>query len=124
MRKQAGLDGAKLNIQPSILLVSPDKETEAQSFITPVVVNDQTKANPWSATLEPIVAGELTGNAWYLFADPAESPVYKYGYLDGYTAPRIRIDEPFGTQGMGMTVEHDFGVGAVDYRGGYKNPGA
>jgi hypothetical protein len=52
MRKQVALDGAALNIQPSILLVSPDKETEAQSFITPVVVNDQTKANPWSSTLD------------------------------------------------------------------------
>jgi hypothetical protein len=74
--------------------------------------------------LTPIVAGELTGNAWYLFADPAEAPVYKYGLSGWLHAPRIRIDEPFGTQGMGMTVEHDFGVGAIDYRGAYKNAGA
>jgi hypothetical protein len=124
MRKQKGLDGATLNIQPSILLVSPDKETEAQQFITPVVVNNQANANPWSSTLTPIVAGELTGNAWYLFASPEESPVYQWGLLDGYAAPRIRMDEPFGTQGLRMTVEHDFGVGAIDFRGGYKNPGA
>jgi hypothetical protein len=124
IRKQEALDGAKLNFQPSILLVSPDKETEAQQFVTPVVVNDQVKANPMSSLLSIVVAGELTGNAWYLFADPADAPVYKYGFLDGYTAPRIRMDEPFGTQGMAMTVEHDFGVGAIDYRGAYKNPGA
>jgi hypothetical protein len=124
MRKQKGLDGATLNIQPSILLVSPDKETEAQQFITPVVVNNQANANPWSSTLTPLVAGELSGNAWYLFASPDEAPVYRWGLLDGYAAPRIRMDEPFGTQGLQMTVEHDFGVGAIDYLGGYKNPGA
>jgi hypothetical protein len=28
-----------------------------------------------------------------------------------------------GRQGMAMSVEHDFGCGAVDYRFGWKNPG-
>lgn len=123
MRKQVGLDKAALNIAPSILLVSPDKETEAQQFLAPLVVNSQANVNPLASSLSAVVSGELAGNAWYLFADPADAPVYNWGYLDGYDAPRIRIDEPFGTQGMAMTVEHDFGVGATDFRGGYKNPG-
>ncbi|MFD1328288.1 phage major capsid protein [Mycoplana ramosa] len=124
MRKQKGLDDATLNIQPSILLVSPDKETEALQYLAPILANDSVKVNPHVGTLEPVVAAELTGNAWYLFASPDEAPVYQWGLLDGYTAPRIRIEEPFGTQGVGMTVEHDIGFGAVDFRGGYKNPGA
>lgn len=123
MRKQTGLDGAKLNIAPSILLVSPDKEVEALQYLAVIVANDSAKVNPIAATLSPVVAGELTGNAWYLFANPDDAAVYQWGYLDGYSAPRVRLDEPFGTQGVGMTVEHDFGVGAIDYRGGYKNPG-
>ncbi|HXV31865.1 MAG TPA: peptidase, partial [Sinorhizobium sp.] len=124
MRKQKGLDGATLNIQPAILLVSPDKETEALQYLAPITANDSVKVNPHVGTLEPVVAAELSGNAWYLFASPDEAAVYQWGLLDGYTAPRIRFDEPFGTQGMAMTVEHDFGVGAIDYLGGYKNPGA
>lgn len=124
MRKQKGLDDATLNLTPSILLVSPDKETEALQYIAPITANDSVKVNPHVGTLSPIVSGELTGNAWYLFADPEEAAVYQWGLLDGYTAPRVRFDEPFGTQGIGMTVEHDFGVGAIDYRGGYKNTGA
>jgi hypothetical protein len=122
MRKQKGLDDATLNIAPSILLVSPDKETEARKAVTAIVAAETANVNQFSF-LEPVVAGELTGNGWYLFASPDDAPVYRWGLLDGYTAPRIRMDEPFGQQGIAMTVEHDFGVGAIDYRGGYKNPG-
>lgn len=123
MRKQTGLDDAKLNITPSILLVSPDKEDEALQYLAPITANDSVKVNPHVGKLTPVVAAELSGNAWYLFADPDEAAVYQWGLLDGYTAPRVRFDEPFGTQGIGMSVEHDFGVGAIDYRGGWKNPG-
>jgi hypothetical protein len=66
---------------------------------------------------------QITGNAWYAFADPAMGSNYRWGYLEGYEAPRVRTDEPFGTQGFKMSVEIDFGVGATDYRFGYKNPG-
>lgn len=124
MRKQKGLDGATLNLTPRILLVSPDKEDEALQYLAPISANDSVKVNVHVGTLTPVVAAELSGNAWYLFADPAEAAVYQWGFLDGYTAPRVRFDEPFGTQGIGMTVEHDFGCGAIDFRGGYKNPGA
>lgn len=123
MRKQKNLDGATMNVQPSILLVSPDKETEALQYLAPINANDSIKVNPHVGTLDPVVSAELTGNAWYLFADPDEAAVYQWGLLDGYSAPRIRFDEPFGTQGQAMTVEHDFGVGAVEFRGGYKDPG-
>jgi phage major head subunit gpT-like protein len=123
MRKQKNLDGATMNVQPSILLVSPDKETEALQYLAPITANDSIKVNPHVGTLEPVVAAELTGNGWYLFASPDEAAVYQWGLLDGYGAPRIRFDEPFGTQGLAMTVEHDFGVGAIDFRGGYKDPG-
>lgn len=124
MRKQKGLDDAKLNLTPSILLVSPDKEDEALQYLAPITANDSMKVNVHVGTLQPVVSAELEGNPWYLFASPDDAAVYQWGYLDGYTAPRIRFDEPFGTQGIGMTVEHDFGVGAIDFRGGFKNPGA
>jgi hypothetical protein len=36
----------------------------------------------------------------------------------------MRIDEPFGMQGLKVSLEHDFGCGAVDYRGAWRNSGA
>lgn len=126
IRKQATIDGKKMNMSPSILLVGPDKETEADQLVATITANDSVKVNPFSGRLRVVVSAQLTGNAWYLFVDPARAggACFVHGFLDGASAPRVRMDEPFGQQGVAMTVEHDFGVGAVDYRGGYKNPGA
>ena len=49
---------------------------------------------------------------------------YRFGYLRERSMPRVRVAEPFGQQGLKMTLEHDFGVGATNHRGGYKNPGS
>ena len=126
MRKQVSIDGSKLNIMPMILLVGPDKETEAQQLVTSLTPAQSTNVNPFSGTLKVVVSAQITGNTWYLFADPARrgGQCFVYGYLNGAEAPRVRTDEPFGQQGWAMTVEHDFGLGAVDFRGTYKNAGA
>lgn len=126
MRKQVTIDGKKMNLRPSILLVSPDKELEALQLLTTIAANDTVKVNPYSGRLTPVVSAQLTGNAWHLFADPRQpgGQCFVYGFLNGSTGPRVRTEEPFGQQGWAMSVEHDFGTGAADFRGTYKNPGA
>lgn len=126
IRKQTTIDGKKMNMSPSILLVGPDKETQADALVTTIIANDSAKVNPFSGRLRVVVSAQVTGNTWYLFVDPNRpgGACFVHGFLDGASAPRVRMDEPFGQQGVAMTVEHDFGVGAVDYRGAYKNPGA
>lgn len=126
IRKQTTIDGKKMNMAPSILLVGPDKETEAEQLVASIVANDSVKVNPFSGRLRVIVSAQITGNTWYLFADPGRSggACLVHGFLDGAAAPRVRTDEPFGQQGWAMTVEHDFGTGVIDFRGAYKNPGA
>ena len=122
MRKQVNQSKALLNIRPTIILVGPDMETEADmavAVITPTAAGD---VNPFAAKLRPVV-GPIAGKAWELYADPAMSPVFVWGMLDGYSAPRMRIENPFGVQGVGISLEHDFGCGAIDFRGGYSNPG-
>lgn len=125
IRKQTTIDGKKMNLAPSILLVGPDKEVEALQLVTSIVANDSVKVNPFTGT-RVIVSAQITGNTWYMFADPATTGAacFVHGYLTGSEAPRVRMDEPFGTQGMAISIEHDFGFGAIDYRGAYKNPGA
>jgi ATP-dependent protease ClpP protease subunit len=124
LRKRKSLDGGDLEIVPAILLVGPDKELEAQQVVAPIQAQQAGNVNPFSGTLQVVTTAKITGNAWYLFADPSDVPNFVYGYLSGYEAPRMRMDEPFGYQGTALTIEHDFGVGAVDFRGGYKNAGA
>jgi hypothetical protein len=49
---------------------------------------------------------------------------FAYGYLRGAAGPRVTTDTPFDSQGVWFKVESDFGCGATDFRGGWKNPGA
>ena len=74
-----------------------------------------------SMNAEPAVAdANVTDTSWYIFSDPARLPCFVYGSLGG---PHTRTDSPFGIQGVKVSLEHDFGVGAIDWRGAYRNPG-
>jgi len=117
-------DALDLEINPSIILVGPDKLFEAQQLLETIQATQASNVNPFSGKLEIVVSAKITGNAWYLFADPGIAPVLMYGYLLGEEGPRMRMHEPFGTQGVAYSVELDFGIGAIDHRGGYKNAGA
>jgi HK97 family phage prohead protease len=124
LRKQTNLDGEPLDITPKIILVSPDRETQAQQLLAPLQAAQASNVNPFTATLQIIATARLTGNAWYLFESPDILPCFEWGLLEGYTAPRMRLESPFGTQGLSVSLEHDFGCGAIDFRGAYRNPGA
>lgn len=124
MRKKTSVNGAKLGLAPRILLVGPATETEAEQIVAPILAATTGAFNPFSGKLEVVSTAEITGNAWYLFADPGSAAVFVHGYLEGASAPRMRMEEVFGQQGMKFSLEHDFGVGAADFRGGYKNAGA
>jgi ATP-dependent protease ClpP protease subunit len=125
MRKQVSIDKKKLNMTPSIILVGPNQETAAEQLVATVQPQEAGNVNPFSGRLEPVVTAQIADNRWHLFAsaDRPGGACFVHGYLDGAEAPRMRTDEAFGQQGMAMTLEHDFGLGAVDYRGGYKNGG-
>lgn len=125
MSKQKSLDGNPLlENRARILLVGPDKITEAEKLVASITPATASNVNIFSGRLEPVETAQIAGNAWHMFADPASGiSNYRWGYLEGYEAPRVRFDEPFGQQGFAMSVEHDFGCGATDFRGGYKNAG-
>lgn len=124
LMKRKSLDGADLELPAAVLLCGPDKQTEAQQLLAPIQAQQAGNVNPFSGLMEVAVTAKITGNAWYMFASPDVAPCFEWGLLDGYTAPRFRIEEIFGVQGTSMTLEHDFGCGAIDWRGGYRNAGA
>lgn len=131
IRKQKGIpsaggkaDGQNLNLNAAILLVGPDKETQAQQIVAPIQASQASNINPFSGSLRIVVTPYITGNAWYLLADPSVMAGFMYGFLNGTSGPRLRMDEPFGVQGIRYSVERDFGCGAIDFRPVFKNPGA
>lgn len=131
MRKQKSLEktadgtsGILLNISPKYIVSGPDHETTIEQLTTSIQAQDAAKVNPFSSKLTPIGEANITGNSWYLFADPNAAPVFTYGHLEGAPGPQVRQDEPFGVLGLALQVVLDFAVAAVDYRGAYRNPGA
>lgn len=126
MAKQTSLDGLKLNLQPTTLLTGPDKQTEAEQLLTTITPATQAAAVPESMRrIVPVGDANVgNGNKWWLFADPAIAPCFVYGYLEGFTGPRLTMQNKFGVQGVAVQLEHDFGTEAVDFRGGVYNAGA
>jgi HK97 family phage prohead protease len=126
MRKFKSIDGNELLFNaPSLILVGPDKEIEAREFLS-LSINPATAADVsvFRGTMRPIVSQMISGNGWELYVDPSVRANFRWGLLSGYTAPRVRIENPFGVQGTQMSVEHDFGFGGIDWRAGYRNAGA
>ncbi|MBB4952756.1 Skp family chaperone for outer membrane proteins [Agrobacterium vitis] len=124
MGKQKTLSGNPMMANaPSFLVTGPDKQLEAEKLVSSITPATVDSVNIFSGRLTPFSSSQIEAMAWHLFADPAIGSNYRWGYLEGYEAPRVRMENPFGRQGMAMSVEHDFGCGAVDYRYGYMNPG-
>jgi HK97 family phage prohead protease len=125
MRKQSNVNGTgRAGVVPAILLVGPDKETEAQQFVAPLAAADQSNANPFVGKLRIEVEDRLEGNRWYLFADPNLRPALAYGYLQGQTGPRVDTREGWNVLGTEFRCFTDFGCAPFDYRAAYCNPGA
>lgn len=110
---------------PAIILVGPAKETEAEQFVsTQIVPSARAEVNVFQGRLRVVVTPLISGNSWELYTDKSVRANFRWGLLNGYNVPRVRIDNPFGVQGTQMSVEHDFGFGGIDWRAGYRNAGA
>ena len=125
MKSQTSLDGLRLNIEPRFLVCSVIQEFVAAQFASSSVVPSAPgSVNPFASRFEVISDANIPNNRWYLFADPAAAPTYVYGYVGDNEVPQVRVGQPMGVDGTVVEVVHDFAVGAIDYRGGWFNPGA
>jgi hypothetical protein len=109
---------------PRYLLVGPAKETEGEAILTAILANQVSNANPFSGKLELLVEPRLSGNAWRVFADPAQADVISYAYLGGRRAPMLETREGWNVLGVEFRAVLDFGCGVTDWRGAYLNSGA
>ncbi len=124
LRAMKSLSGYLLNVPPRIILTGPAQETYADQLVATITPQLTTSVNPFSGKLQSVSDANITDNSWYLLADPNQLPCFVHGFLNGSNGPRVRTYEPFGTQGVQISLEHDFACGAIDFRGAYKNPGA
>jgi len=124
IRKQTGLDRMKLNLAPRVLLCGPDNETAADQITAKTEPTRLTAQNPFAGALAVAVDSHITDYSWFLFASPAEAPVFVHGSLPGQSAPEVVVRQGFDVMGVDLRVVRDFAAGAIDYRGAYRNSGA
>ncbi len=126
MRKQKTKGGAFLNLAPEFLVVGPDKELEAYQFTSSnyVPAKNADINDSRNAALTVIVDARITGNQWYLYASPGVVDTFEYAYLEGEQGVFTETREGFEVDGMEIKARLVFGAGWIDYRAGYKNPGA
>lgn len=125
-KAQKGIDGKrKIRVQPKYLIVSPDLEVTARKLLYVGVNPTQpSEVNIWAGAYTLIVEPRLTGNVWYLAADPNSIDGLYYAYLNGNSGLRSNRTDNFKTDSIDFAVRGEFGVAAIDYRGWLKNVGA
>ncbi len=125
MRNQKGLDGkTPINATAKFLLIGSGLETVADQLLASIYAATPAEANPFTGRLIPLVEPRLPPTAWYLFADPAVMPVLEYAFLSSAQGPQMATREGWDTLGMEFRCILDFGCGAIDWRGAYRNAGA
>lgn len=128
MRRQTGMKGSAIDVNPAFLLTAVEKELDAEVLLRSASLPDDNKSsgvhNPWAGKLTPISDPRLTGTPWYLLGHPDQAPMIETAYLEGEEQPYVDEELDFDSDALKVKVRHDFGAGVVDHVGGYKNPGA
>lgn len=125
MRGMKALGGkTPINATPRFLVVGPEMETTAEQVLASIYAATVAEVNPFGGKLSLLVEPRISGNRWYVFADPAALPCLEYAYLSSAQGPQMASREGWDVLGMEYRVVLDFGAGAIDWRGAYLNPGA
>jgi hypothetical protein len=125
MRRQRGLRGEILSIEPWALIVPPEQETNAQQLVAVLAAQQVSNVNPFTNALEVIVEPGLTSlTAWYVCADPGRFDGLAVGFLNGQSAPRIESRPAWNTLGMEMRLVWALDAKFVEHATWYRNAGA
>jgi HK97 family phage prohead protease len=121
---QTSPEGTQLNLMPRFLIVGPAKKVEAQKMLTAVIPNATSGVNVFSNAYELIVEGRITGNQWFLSADPALIDTVRLDSLEGQDGVYTETRVGFEVDGVEMKARVDRVAKVMDWRGFYRNPGA
>ena len=124
LRRQTGLDGVSpISATPKFILAAPELETTFEKLLAELAAAKVDDQNPFSGRMTLLIEPRLSGDDWYVFADPAMLPVLEYAYLSSAQGPQIASRDGWEVLGREFRVVLDFGCGAVDWRGAYHDLG-
>ena len=125
MRRQLGLSGEAIQVQPHFLIVPPELETVAEQLVASITAATVGEVNPFTDKLTVLVdANLISAKRWYIAARPGAPDGLLHAYLDGNVGPQIFTREGFDVDATEFKVRLDFGCGFVDHRSWFMNPGA
>jgi hypothetical protein len=126
LRSMRGPNGQPVNVTPRYLLVPPALEARAEPWVTTnILPGSAANVNPFAGQLTLLVEPRLpSATRWYIFAGADTVANFELARLAGMAAPRVESRPGWGSDAVEWRVVHDLGVGAVDWRGAFMNPGA
>lgn len=127
MMNQKAPEGSVLNISPAFLICGPAQEENALIILTsdalPIADMSSGVRNIYKNSAVPVVDANITGNEWYLAANPVMTDTVEVAFLDGNEAPTIIETQDSDILGVTYTAYGDAVAKALGFRGLYKNPG-
>ena len=124
LRKQKGMMGELLSIEPFALVVPAELETEAQQLVAEIQATKFSDTNPFSGKLEIIVEPGLEDPAaWYLIGNPSQYEGLTWATLDGMDSPRVESRAGWDTLGMEFRVTWALDAAFTETATWYRNPG-
>lgn len=128
MRKQTGLQGERVQLTLTYLLVPAALETKADQLFAEIVVSTRADAmTPRLRNVTPIVEARLDDASlvnYFGIASPSEIDTIEYAYLDGYEQPFIEERQGYEVDGVDLKCRHVVAAKAIDWRGFFKQTGA
>ncbi|MPT48260.1 MAG: Clp protease ClpP [Sphingobium sp.] len=91
----------------------------------PDAINKLQKPNIVKGMLSEVIGSpRRSGTSYDFFADPAIAPAFEVVFLNGVSEPWAESREGWRVDGTEWKIRHDYGVGGVNYRSAYRQPGA
>ena len=132
IQKDRSKNATALNIAQRFILAPPSlRSVILQALKSEYAPDDTAKAgavkqsfayNTVRDAAEPIFDARLTGNAWYVTADPSAFDTIEVSYLDGVSAPFMEQQAGWTIDGTEFKVRIDAAAKALAWEGLYKNP--
>lgn len=121
-----------LDIRPEVLLVSLSDEGTARVIIgspyDPDASNKLQRPNMVQGLVQDIVGSArlgtgTSGHGWYFFGDKEMAPAIEVVFLNGVEEPFLDNTLGWRVDGTEFKVRLDYGIGAINWRSAYYNPG-
>lgn len=123
MRKQVGIAGERIRVEPTHLVVPPELELTARKLLAAIQATTVDDVNPFAnaftLAVEPRLADQT---AWYLI-DPTLGDLVD-AYLSGYEGPQVETRQGWETLGSEWRCHMHYGTAFLGFRGWHKASGA